>query len=70
MQAFLVSRSLLLPLIVLSTISAQTDGGNSAHGNCGAQAPGDIVIGLIWPIHYQVNNIDDRIGLEDYTCSL
>ncbi|XP_056872453.1 G-protein coupled receptor family C group 6 member A [Takifugu flavidus] len=69
MQAGLVSRSLLLSLIVLSSITAHGDGVNSAHCNCGAQAPGDIEIGFIWPIHYKVNNIQDRIRPELFTCS-
>lgn len=66
MQACLVSRSLLLPLIVLGNIIAQED---SAHCNCGAQAPGDVVMGLIWPFHDKVNAIVDRVRPERFTCS-
>ena len=59
-------RSLLLPLIALGNIIAQED---SANCICGAQAPGDVVMGLIWPFHSEVSGIHDRVRPEHYTCS-
>ncbi|XP_073349460.1 olfactory receptor CB1 [Pagrus major] len=61
--------SLLSALIMLTSILAHVDGCDSAQHACGAQAPGDIVIGILMPCHHKVKSLHERIKPEGFLCS-
>ncbi|KAM7394932.1 hypothetical protein PAMA_006596 [Pampus argenteus] len=61
--------SLLLALMMLSSgpalVNKCSDFGQSI---CGAQAPGDIMIGIMLPCHRKVKNLNDRVRPENFQC--
>ncbi|XP_051265842.1 G-protein coupled receptor family C group 6 member A isoform X2 [Dicentrarchus labrax] len=59
--------SLLSALIMLTGVPACVDGCD--YKICGAHAPGDIVIGILWPCHQKVKNLHERIRPESFHCS-
>ncbi|XP_070843717.1 olfactory receptor CB1 [Chaetodon trifascialis] len=61
--------SLLSALIMLTSIPAPVDVCNSAQSICGAQGPGDVVIGILFPCHRKVKALNDRIRPESFHCS-
>ncbi|TDH00162.1 hypothetical protein EPR50_G00185090 [Perca flavescens] len=60
--------SFFLALIILSSIPASVDGCDYAQSICGAQAPGDVVIGIMLPCHRKVS-LQERIRPESFQCS-
>ncbi|KAF1376259.1 hypothetical protein PFLUV_G00208980 [Perca fluviatilis] len=60
--------SFFLALIILSSIPASVDGCDYAQSICGAQAPGDVVIGIMLPCHSKVS-LQERIRPESFQCS-
>ncbi|XP_035851124.1 G-protein coupled receptor family C group 6 member A [Sander lucioperca] len=60
--------SFFLALIILSSIPASVDGCDYAQSICGAQAPGDVVIGMMLPCHRKVS-LQERIRPESFQCS-
>uniref|UniRef100_A0A3Q1FAH0 Olfactory receptor C family, b1 n=1 Tax=Acanthochromis polyacanthus TaxID=80966 RepID=A0A3Q1FAH0_9TELE len=61
--------SLLSALTVLSSFPAAVDGCDVAESVCGAQAPGDVVIGILLPSHGKVKAVHERITPENFDCS-
>ncbi|KAJ4929363.1 hypothetical protein JOQ06_004972 [Pogonophryne albipinna] len=60
---------LLSALITLSSLQACGGECDFAHSMCGAQASGDVVIGILMPCHHKVTAPDKRIRPESYHCS-
>ncbi|XP_044185325.1 G-protein coupled receptor family C group 6 member A [Thunnus albacares] len=60
--------SFLLALMMLSSIPALVNG-CEFESVCGAQAPGDIMIGIMLPCHRKVKDVNDRISPENYQCT-
>uniref|UniRef100_A0A3Q1D0A7 G-protein coupled receptor family C group 6 member A n=1 Tax=Amphiprion ocellaris TaxID=80972 RepID=A0A3Q1D0A7_AMPOC len=60
---------LLSALTVLSSFPAAVDGCDVAESVCGAQAPGDVVIGIMLPSHGKVKAVHERITPENFDCS-
>ncbi|KAK1889133.1 G-protein coupled receptor family C group 6 member A [Dissostichus eleginoides] len=59
----------LSALIALSSLQACGGECDFAHSMCGAQAPGDVVIGILMPSHHKVTALGKRIRPESYHCS-
>ncbi|XP_034006464.1 G-protein coupled receptor family C group 6 member A isoform X2 [Trematomus bernacchii] len=59
----------LSALIALSSLQACGGECDFAHSMCGAQASGDVVIGILMPCHHKVTALDKRIRPESYHCS-
>ncbi|XP_070782144.1 olfactory receptor CB1 [Enoplosus armatus] len=64
-------RSLLSALMMTTTtcILAHVDECHSAQSMCGAQAPGDVVMGIMLPCHHKVTALHERIRPESFSCS-
>lgn len=58
-----------LALVMLTCILAHVDGTHSSQCICGAQAPGDIMIGILLPCHQKVEGGHEWIRPEHFTCS-
>ncbi|KAG7509032.1 G-protein coupled receptor family C group 6 member A-like [Solea senegalensis] len=56
-------------VMILSIVLACVDGCDIAPATCGAQAPGDIIIGIVLPCHRKVNAIQERIRPDSFNCS-
>ncbi|KAM9339639.1 olfactory receptor CB1 [Symphorus nematophorus] len=69
MQACGLLCSLLSALMVLSSIQAHQDDCDSAGLICGAEADGDVVVGILWPCHRKVMDLHDRVKPESFQCS-
>lgn len=54
--------------MMLSSIPALVNG-CEFESVCGAQAPGDIMIGIMLPCHRKVKDVNDRISPENYQCT-
>ncbi|KAM9354774.1 olfactory receptor CB1 [Pholidichthys leucotaenia] len=62
--------SVLSVLMALSSIpGSHVHGCDLALSDCGAQAPGDIVVGIMLPCHRKVNGVHQRIRPENFLCS-
>ncbi|XP_047430237.1 G-protein coupled receptor family C group 6 member A [Mugil cephalus] len=61
--------SLLSATVVLRNTLAYLDECDSAPSVCGAQAAGDIMIGIMLPCHRKVKAVQERIRPENYHCS-
>nr|XP_046229973.1 G-protein coupled receptor family C group 6 member A [Scatophagus argus] len=61
--------SLLYAVLMLSSIPVCVDGSDSAQCVCGAQAPGDVVIGIMLPCHHKVKALHERLRPESFQCS-
>ncbi|XP_008275460.1 olfactory receptor CB1 [Stegastes partitus] len=61
--------SLLSAFTVLSSFLAIVDGCDIDESVCGAQAPGDVVIGIMLPSHGKVKAVHERITPENFDCS-
>lgn len=55
-------------LMLVSGFPALVDGCDFAESVCGAEAPGDVVIGILLPCHRKVKD-HVRIRPENYHCS-
>uniref|UniRef100_A0A8C2Z795 Olfactory receptor C family, b1 n=1 Tax=Cyclopterus lumpus TaxID=8103 RepID=A0A8C2Z795_CYCLU len=62
-------RSFFWALITLSSIPARVAGCDFLQPACGAQAPGDVVIGIMLPSHRKVKALQERIRPENFHCS-
>ncbi|KAM7367511.1 hypothetical protein PAMP_013803 [Pampus punctatissimus] len=61
--------SLHLALMMLSSGPARVNGcSDFGQSICGAQAPGDIIIGIMLPCHRKVKNLNDRVRPENFQC--
>ncbi|KAL6095564.1 uncharacterized protein ACO6RY_09464 [Pungitius sinensis] len=56
-------------LMLASGLPAPVDGCDFAESVCGAQAPGDVVIGILLPCHQKVINLQQRTRPENFHCS-
>lgn len=69
MQTYHLLYNFPLALLMLTCILAHVDGTHSSQCTCGAQAPGDIMIGILLPCHQKVEAGYKRIRPEHFRCS-
>ncbi|XP_045917304.1 G-protein coupled receptor family C group 6 member A-like [Micropterus dolomieu] len=69
MQKHRLLCSLLLALVMLSGIPAHVGARDPTECICGAQAPGDVVIGIMLPCHHKVQALRERIRPDSFHCS-
>ncbi|KAM9840827.1 olfactory receptor CB1 [Aulostomus maculatus] len=60
---------LFLAPAMLGNISLLVRGCELSQSICGAQAPGDVLIGILLPCHRKVTGLHQRIRPENYLCS-
>ncbi|XP_042359600.1 G-protein coupled receptor family C group 6 member A [Plectropomus leopardus] len=65
MQLLRLLCSLLLAMVTLSVI----EGCDFGQFICGARAPGDVILGIMLPLHRKVKDIHERIRPENFQCS-